>query len=112
MKKVAEARQTIDEISWESLENQTDSCVLIDVREPTEFSSGSVEGAINIPRGMLEFHIQNCPELKGLNESSVLEAPLILFCATGGRAALATQSLQALGFSNVCSIAGGLKMRS
>ena len=112
MKKVAEARQTIDEISWESLQSRTEPCVLIDVREPAEFAAGSVEGAVNVPRGMLEFHIQNCPELKGLNESSVLEAPLILFCSIGGRSALAAQSLQALGFSNVCSIAGGLKMRS
>lgn len=110
MKLVAEARQSIDEISWESLETRSEPCVLIDVREPAEYAAGSADSAFNIPRGMLEFHIHNCPELKGLSESIVMEAPLVLFCATGGRAALAAQSLQALGFSNVCCVAGGLKM--
>ena len=87
------------------------ACVLIHVREPGEFQAGSIPGAVNIPRGVLEFMIHTHP---GLNCEThpVKEKPhtrIVLFCQTGGRSALAALSLQSMGFSDVASLAGGYK---
>ena len=82
MKLVAVARQSIDEVSWDSLPTELEQCFLIDVREPEEFAAGSIEGAINIPRGTLEFKIQVCPDLIHLGQDKLMQARFYLFCAT------------------------------
>lgn len=64
---------------------------VIDVRSPTEFASGSVSGAINIPH--MEIHKQK----KVLDKA---QQPLILCCASGMRSALALKDVQSLGFSS------------
>lgn len=112
MKLIAEARQSVREISWEKLAKESGpGSFIIDVREPHEFAEGSVPGAINVPRGLLEFSIQNHPELQHMGVDELLNARLFLLCGTGGRSALAALTLEALEFSNVYSIAGGLKLR-
>ncbi len=111
-KLVAEARQSVREVSWEDLEGKVGrDGFIIDVREPHEFAEGSVPGAINVPRGLLEFSIQNHPSLRHLEVDQLLNARLFLLCGTGGRSALAACALEALDFTNVYSIAGGLKLR-
>lgn len=75
--------------------------LLIDVREPDEYRQGHIAGAINIPRGMLEFRISNEP---GLQE---LDRPIVIYCKTSGRAALSAVALQQMGFTRVISLAGG-----
>jgi rhodanese-related sulfurtransferase len=75
--------------------------LLIDVREPDEYRQGHIAGAINIPRGMLEFRISNEP---GLQE---LDRPVVIYCKTSGRAALSAVALQQMGFTRVISLAGG-----
>ena len=95
---VAEARGRIEEIAPDQLAAQ-DDCVLIDVREPAEYAQGHLPGAINLPRGVLEFQI---------HALAVADRELVLYCLTGGRSALAADSLQALGFTRVRSLAGGL----
>lgn len=75
--------------------------LLIDVREPDEYRQGHIAGAINIPRGMLEFRISNEP---GLQE---LDRPIVIYCKTSGRAALSAVALQQMGFTQVISLAGG-----
>ncbi len=70
--------------------------LIIDVREPAEVSQLPTAGSINIPRGVLEMKITElCP-----NE----EAAIYIHCASGGRATLATEQLQRLGYSNVTAI--------
>jgi rhodanese-related sulfurtransferase len=74
---------------------------IIDVREESEYSAGHLENAIALPRGVLEFKIGNVPELADRTQA------ILLYCRTGGRSALATQTLQTLGYTHVLSMAGG-----
>lgn len=74
---------------------------IIDVREPDEYAAGHLPGAVNIPRGMLEFKVS------GEADWQNPEQAVLLYCKTSGRAALATCALQSLGFTQVRSMAGG-----
>lgn len=75
--------------------------VVIDVREPDEFAAGHLAGAINLPRGLLEFKLSANPALQAR------DLAVVLYCKTSGRAALAACSMQAMGYLNVVSVAGG-----
>ena len=106
---VAEARGRIEENAPDQLAAQED-CVLIDVRELAEYAQGHLPGAINLPRGVLEFQIHAHPAMACTTSEAlaVADRELVLYCRTGGRSALAADSLQALGFTRVRSLAGGL----
>jgi rhodanese-related sulfurtransferase len=111
-KLITEARASVNELSWAEAEAAgIEGGWLIDVREPQEFAQGSVPGAINIPRGLLEFSIDKQPCFKGLDEQALMRQQMLLFCGTGGRSALAAQSLSRLGFSQAYSVRGGLELR-
>lgn len=107
---VAEARSQIREIAPRSFSGPLGSRILIDVREPAEFDTGHLAGAINIPRGVLEFQVDAHPAVANVSDPALShkEQPLVLYCRTGGRAALAAVSLQRMGFSDVTSIEGGI----
>ena len=83
---------------------------VIDVRAPSEFAEDHLPGAINLPRGVLEFQIHAHPAMACTTSEAlaVADRELVLYCLTGGRSALAADSLQALGFTRVRSLAGGL----
>lgn len=99
---VAAAKQNITEIDVDRAKVLLDSHLVLDVREPAEFGAGSLPGAINIPRGVLEFKIADHPDFKDKQA-----AKIIVYCRTGGRSALATETLNKLGYSNAISMAGG-----
>jgi rhodanese-related sulfurtransferase len=107
---VAEARARIREIEPQSFYASADPAVLIDVREPAEFETGHLPGAINIPRGVLEFQVTAHPAVANVSDPALAhtDRPVIVYCRTGGRAALAAVSLQRMGFSDVRSLAGGI----
>ena len=99
---VEEARQHIDEVSPEAAETlMREADAVIDVREPDEYQSGHIPGAINIPRALLEFRHSNSPEL------AARDLNVMLYCKTSGRAALAARSLADMGYLQVRSIEGG-----
>lgn len=75
--------------------------VLIDVREADEYAAGHLQGALHIPRGLLEFKLSGTPALERRDLN------VVLYCKTSGRAALAAQTMQAMGYLSVRSIAGG-----
>lgn len=107
---VAQARVVIEEIDSERLRAlQADGVPVIDVREPEEFAAGRVPGAVNIPRGVLEFQVDGHPALNFRTDPhlSHRREPVILYCRTGGRSALAAEALQRLGFDRPLSLAGG-----
>lgn len=108
---VADARTRVREIAPETFGSRDTACVLIDVREPMEFAAGHLPGSINIPRGMLEFQVDIHPAVANLAEPALShrERPVVVYCRTGGRAALAADALQRLGFTDVRSIAGGIE---
>ena len=84
-----------------------DTCNLIDIREINELeSSGRVEGANHIPRGMLEVFLDpNSPIFK--NGQLDQNKEFVLFCAGGVRSALAVKSLKEMGYQNISHIDGG-----
>ena len=86
---------------------QENNCNLIDIRDSNELAvSGAVEESINIPRGLLEFQFDpNGP----LIQNGIIDTnkETILFCAAGGRSALATKALKEMGYKKVSHIAGG-----
>jgi rhodanese-related sulfurtransferase len=108
---VAEARARIREVAPSALSSEAAKAVLIDVREPAEYEAGHLASAINIPRGVLEFQVDAHPAVANVTEPALAhrQRPVVLYCRTGGRAALAADSLQRIGFSDVRSIAGGIE---
>jgi rhodanese-related sulfurtransferase len=99
---VAAAKTRIHEIDLQNADTAiSEADVLIDVREADEFHAGHIPGAINIPRGLLEFKLSNQPEMGPRDQK------LVLYCKTSGRAALAACSLKDMGYLQVLSIEGG-----
>ena len=84
-----------------------DKSNLIDIRDIRELQNeGKVEGAVHIPRGMLEFWLD--PESAYFKEGKLdLDKEMVLFCAGGLRSALAAKSLKDMGFEKVSHIDGG-----
>ncbi|MDX1726146.1 MAG: rhodanese-like domain-containing protein [Pseudomonas sp.] len=99
---VTEAKARIHELDLDTAEASIrEADVLLDVREADEFHAGHIPGAVNIPRGLLEFKLSNTPEL------SARDLKIVLYCKTSGRAALAACALHDMGYLQVQSIAGG-----
>jgi rhodanese-related sulfurtransferase len=80
---------------------QLSAPLIVDVREPEEYAAGHVPGAVNVPRGLLEFTIW---EHVGFPDKTDMNKPIFLYCKTGGRCTLAAKSLQDLGFTNVNAV--------
>lgn len=107
---VAQAQAVIEEIDAKRLlALQASGMPVIDVREPEEFAAGHLPGAVNIPRGVLEFQVDGHPALNFRIDPhlSHRREPVILYCRTGGRSALAAEALKRLGFDRPLSLAGG-----
>ena len=82
-------------------------CNLIDIRDEVELQKlGRIENSLHIPRGLLEFSIH--PESAFVQNNQIdLNKETVLFCAAGGRSALAAKTLQEMGFKNISHIEGG-----
>ena len=100
---VAEAQKKITTISVSEAKAQLDKggVVFLDCREPKEYKSGHVPGAINIPRGLLEFQIGS-----KITDKNAL---VIMYCKSGGRASLGCCSIDKMGYKNVKNMGGGWK---
>ncbi len=99
---VAEAKAKISEIDISTaIKHINTGSVIIDVREPAEFEAAHLPGAINIPRGVIEFKTGDHPAL------SDKAAGILLYCKSGGRSVLAASSLQLLGYTSILSMTGG-----
>lgn len=100
---VAEAKALISEVSpIQAAQMMQLGALCLDVRETGEHEAESLSGAINIPRGVLEFRIGDHPLLADK------ERQLLVYCKTGGRSALATVNLQRMGYRKVASLEGGI----
>lgn len=107
---VAEAKARIREIGAADLASLRDrGAPVIDVREPAEYAAGHLPGAISIPRGVLEFEVDGHPAVNGERDPALAhrDRPVVLYCRTGGRSALAAEALLRLGFTEPLSLAGG-----
>tara|TARA_Y100000591_G_C21401225_1_gene482923 strand:+ start:26 stop:412 length:387 start_codon:yes stop_codon:yes gene_type:complete len=87
--------------------NSENKCNLIDIRDKVELEKlGTIENSYHIPRGLLEFSIH--PESVYVQNNQMdLNKEIVLFCAAGGRSALAAKTLKEMGFKNVSHVEGG-----
>jgi rhodanese-related sulfurtransferase len=100
-----EAKTRISETTTDDVEARLQgpdfNGLLIDVREQDEYRAGHIPGALGIGRGVLEYHIADVePDT---------EREIILYCRGGNRSALAADSLQQMGYTNVHSMTGGYR---
>jgi rhodanese-related sulfurtransferase len=79
--------------------------LVVDVRDGTEVAkTGKLKGAVHVPRGMIEFRADadtpyHDPQFRK-------DRPVILYCASGGRSALAGKVLKDMGYTNVHNLGG------
>ena len=79
--------------------------LIVDVRDGTEVAaSGKVKGAVAVPRGSLESRAD--ADSPNHNPAFSKDRPVILYCAGGGRAALAGKTMRDMGFSDVRNLGG------
>ncbi|MBR0987535.1 MULTISPECIES: rhodanese-like domain-containing protein [Bradyrhizobium] len=79
--------------------------LVVDVRDAPEVAaSGKIAGAVNVSRGMLEFRAD--PELPSHDKAFDKSKSVILYCASGGRSALAGKLLKDLGYEKVYNLGG------
>jgi len=92
---------TIREVSPpEAQRRHAAGATLIDVREQVEWDAGHIAGALFIPRGRLDQEIAAAVPDKGTE--------IVLYCRSGARSGVGTAQLQALGYTDVTNMAGGI----
>lgn len=104
LKLAEEARSRIKEIGCQNVNarlQQGEKLHFFDVREDHEWQSGHAFGAKHLGKGIIERDIENI--IPDKNEE------IILYCGGGFRSALAADNLQKMGYTNVFSMAGGMR---
>ena len=81
--------------------------VFVDVRERAEHAAGAITGAVAAPRGFLEFIADPASPMH--NPALSAGKRLVIYCASGGRSALATKTLQDMGYAGVANLTGGFQ---
>ncbi|WGF86255.1 rhodanese-like domain-containing protein [Marinivivus vitaminiproducens] len=104
---VAEANAGVTKMSAADAIAQRDAdTVFVDVREPAERARGTIPGSVGAPRGLLEFMAD--PSSPMHNAAIADDRKLVVFCASGGRSALAAKTLRDMGYGDVSHIEGGI----
>ncbi len=101
---VNDAKANIKETDIDTIRRRMDAqenFMLIDVREESEYAAGHIPGAVHMGRGVIERDIE-----KHIEDTST---ELVLYCGGGYRSALAAESLQKMGYTNVISMDGGFR---
>jgi len=102
---VNDARARVKELTVDDVKAMLDrreKFLLVDVREESEFAKDHLPGAIHLGKGVIERDIeQRVPDTA---------AKLVLYCGGGFRSALAADNLQKMGYTNVLSMDGGIRV--
>ena len=93
--------RTIDMDTFKKIVDSKKHGQIIDVREVSEYNEGHIPGAMNVPRGVIEFRIW---ALTGYGDKMDKDIQLYLYCSSGSRCALAARSLKELGLTNVTAV--------
>ena len=105
LKIVDDARSRIKETNVDEIKERLDNgekFLLIDVREESEFAKDHLPGAIHLGKGIIERDIESrVPDLN---------TELVLYCGGGFRSAMAADNLQKMGYTNVLSMDGGIRV--
>ncbi len=106
---VTEAKQRIENLTIEQLKTelaQNPALLLVDIRELQErVDLGTLPGAVHVPRGMLEFWAD--PKSPYYRDYFTEQRRTVVFCAGGGRSALAAVTLKDMGFASVAHLEAG-----
>ncbi len=101
-KLVADAKSRIAEISpTDAAAHAKSGALLLDVRELHEYAAGHATAAQHLSRGLLELEIEE--------KAPDAATPILCMCGGGSRSALAADNLQKMGYTQVKSVAGGLR---
>ncbi|MBW4617967.1 MAG: rhodanese-like domain-containing protein [Cyanosarcina radialis HA8281-LM2] len=102
LQQAAEAKTRIKQVSPDEAETigERSNALILDVREETEYQQQHLPKATNISLGQLEETIEEI----AIDKST----PIVCYCAGGNRSAIAADTLNKMGYTNVVSIAGGL----
>ncbi len=84
-----------------------DDAVFVDVRERAEHAAGTIAGSVAAPRGFLEFIAD--PGSPMHDPALSAGKRLVIYCASGGRSALAAKTLQDMGYADVANLTGGFQ---
>lgn len=105
---VAEANASIDNIDIQEAKTLVgaDDVVFVDVRENKEVAQGKIPGAVHVSRGLLEFVAD--PSSPMHNPALSSGKRLVVYCAVGGRSALAGKTLKSMGVERVTNMLGGM----
>jgi rhodanese-related sulfurtransferase len=104
LKIVNDAKSRVKEVTVAETQERlaaNPDALLVDVREDNEWHAAHAQGAEHLGKGVIERDIETVVPDKSTE--------LILYCGGGYRSALATDSLQKMGYTNVWSMAGGWK---
>ncbi len=99
---VKDAKKRIKETNHHEVKKRLDAgekLILVDTREDSEWARGHIPGAIHLGKGVIERDIENT-----IPDHNVT---IVLYCGGGFRSALAADSLQKMGYTNVISMDGG-----
>lgn len=104
LKIVNEAKTRVHEVTVEEVSEKLRKqhrFHFVDVREDSEWEQGRAQDAVHLGKGIIERDI----------EKAILDknAEIVLYCGGGFRSALAADALQHMGYTNVHSMAGGIK---
>jgi rhodanese-related sulfurtransferase len=105
---IGEARAEIESVPPAAVSEElaAGELLLVDIREPVEWEQ-HIAGALQVPRGLIEFVAD--PASPRHNADLEPTRRVIVYCASGARGALATRTLQNMGFEHVANLDGGLK---
>ncbi|MEO8192942.1 MAG: rhodanese-like domain-containing protein [Gemmatimonadales bacterium] len=98
---IDEAKARVKQVSAaDSVKNPDPDIVYLDCREANEYALGHIPGAVFIPRGTMETKVE-----------AVIprEKKVVIYCASGNRSALAADTMQQMGYSDVASMSGGFR---
>lgn len=108
---VGAAHEAVDHIECPALDemrNDGKELLIVDVREESEYAAGHIPSSILVPRGILE----TAADLHYPKRHPVLSAArdnrIVVYCATGGRSAMAAHTLNQMGFTDVYNLSGGI----
>lgn len=104
---VQEAKSHIENLTPDQVQAELDTgkATIVDVRDAPELANGSIPGAVHASRGMLEFYADPTSPYHKVELKP--DSRIILHCVSGGRSALAVQTLKSLGYKDVAHLDGG-----
>ena len=97
---LSRADEVIPRVTLEDFKNDANSKVMIDVRQHDELqASGTIMESIHVPKGVIEFRLNN-------NDEISFDTSIYVFCAIGVRSAIAGYNLKKVGYKKVFNLVG------